>query len=454
MPEMEPKPVSNDIFGLAEDPGFKELQKMAKNGCEIAENLVEHHKKRPCFRKIDVLCSRLMQDLEKDNYKNVVANINSQGIAWAVKDFIFTFTRIVNAWVIMRGYVYNRLDGLDKIKDAVDPELTKNFLMWQETTSKMVDSLVKSFVSLDQTVQNQRGASSKNLKDQINESFDQEERSFQDSSYFDMSTIEESEEAQRKYDETGTYFKSAIYHPIQKDSPKKNKEADLIRIFNDDLNNSDYCFGQDNETIPDKASFVTSTPKKENPFQVKLNLIEEYDLFGFKKQQGSGDAEIANMDTIKLDTWKKMFGSEAEKIRTIFQEILALKVSESFYCPSISRFCLPNSLNVIPENDVGSVNLNTILYKLQYGRYFGWKDVVLDLHQMVDSVKACLKVSYNNNLGFLNQGNLSKITNSKKLFSRIARTQQSGQPFVVSKLISRKFSQIIVSKVYQSKVLK
>lgn len=387
MPEMEPNPSSTEVFGLEEDAAFEELQQIATNGCQIAERLVEHHKKRPCFRKIDVLCSRLMQDLEKDNYKNVVANVNSQGIAWAVKDMIFTFTRIINAWLIMRGYMYNRLDGLEKIKDAVDPDLTKNFLVWQEATTKLVDSLVKSYSSLDLTVQNQRGSKSANES-----ASEQDSKSFQDSSFLDSSTIEESEEAQRKYDETGSYFKSAVYHPLKKE-PTKDKEADLIRIFNDDLNQSDYFFGPENETIPGQASFVTSTPKKASHFQVKLNLIEEHDLFGFKKQQGAGDAELSGIESVKPEVWTKMFGEKAEKIQRLFQELLALKDAESFYCPSIGRFCLPKAVNVISESDFEAVNLNTILYKLQLGRYLGWDEAVQDLKKMVASVKEYLKVS-------------------------------------------------------------
>jgi hypothetical protein len=74
---------------------------MALRGCEVAEQLANNHKKRPCFKKIDSLCARMKQDLVRPD--NVLANINSQGIAWAVKDFIFVFTRIINAWLIIKG---------------------------------------------------------------------------------------------------------------------------------------------------------------------------------------------------------------------------------------------------------------------------------------------------------------------------------------------------------------
>jgi hypothetical protein len=69
-----------------------ELTRIAMKGCDLAEDLSNSHKKRPCFKKIDSLAARLKQDLVRTD--NVLANINSQGLAWAVKDFIFVFTRM------------------------------------------------------------------------------------------------------------------------------------------------------------------------------------------------------------------------------------------------------------------------------------------------------------------------------------------------------------------------
>jgi hypothetical protein len=54
---------------------------------------------------------------------------------------------------------------------------------------------------------------------------------------------------------------------------------------------------------------------------------------------------------------------------------------------------LPKAVNVISESDFEAVNLNTILYKLQLGRYLGWDEAVQDLKKMVASVKEYLKVS-------------------------------------------------------------
>lgn len=129
---------------------------MAMRGCELAERLAFTHRNRPCFKKIDSLCARMKQDLVRQD--SVLANINSQGMAWAVKDFIFVFTRIINAWIIIKGYVYNTPEGLAKVKTSLSADFNDSFLKWQDATMDFVDNLIKSFVNLDQMVQTQRAS--------------------------------------------------------------------------------------------------------------------------------------------------------------------------------------------------------------------------------------------------------------------------------------------------------
>ncbi|KAH8237925.1 hypothetical protein KR032_008067 [Drosophila birchii] len=133
-----------------------DITAISLQGCEIAERLANAHRNRPCFKKIDTLCGRLKQDLLRPD--GVLANINSQGIAWAVKDFIFVFTRIVNAWVIMKGYVYNTPDGLNKIKDELPSGFMSTFDSWQNETLALVEMIIKSFVNLDELLLKQKNS--------------------------------------------------------------------------------------------------------------------------------------------------------------------------------------------------------------------------------------------------------------------------------------------------------
>nr|XP_041631574.1 protein mitoshell isoform X2 [Drosophila kikkawai] len=133
-----------------------DITTISLQGCEIAERVASVHRNRPCFKKIDTLCGRLKQDLLRPD--GVLANINSQGIAWAVKDFIFVFTRIVNAWVIMKGYVYNTPDGLNKIKDELPSGFMATFDSWQNETLALVEMIIKSFVNLDDLLLKQKNS--------------------------------------------------------------------------------------------------------------------------------------------------------------------------------------------------------------------------------------------------------------------------------------------------------
>ncbi|KAH8324223.1 hypothetical protein KR074_001789 [Drosophila pseudoananassae] len=133
-----------------------DITRLSLYGSEIAERLANSHRNRPCFKKIDTLCARLKQDLLRAD--GVLPNINSQGIAWAVKDFIFVFTRIVNAWVILKGYVYNTPEGLNKIKDELPSGFMATFDSWQCGTLALLQMIIKSFVSLDELVQKQKNS--------------------------------------------------------------------------------------------------------------------------------------------------------------------------------------------------------------------------------------------------------------------------------------------------------
>lgn len=262
---------------------FTQLTKKAMHGCELAESLAHTHRSRPCFKKIDSLCARMKQDLVRPD--SVLANINSQGIAWAVKDFIFVFTRIVSAWVIIKGYVYNTPNGLGKVKAAFSDDFFDDFANWQDTTIKFIDSIIKSFVNLDEMVQSQRAAYQKNdsgakmssgknsnkesnhnnrstnsdnkrkaksqsldnlieylllMSDSVTNTHTNNNNKAKSPSpqkqLNDLTAIqtvynnvmENSEETQLKAVETGKYFKTGLYNPLQKDNLRSIESKSII----------------------------------------------------------------------------------------------------------------------------------------------------------------------------------------------------------------------------------
>lgn len=209
-----------------------EFTRMALRGCDLGEKIALSHQKRPCFKKIDSLCARLKQDLVRND--GVLANINSQGVAWAVKDFIFVFTRIINAWIIIKGYANNSSEGLSKVRSALSSNFHECFNKWQESTSELVQEIIKSFLSLDNLVQTQRTVF--NQKNDIYENSTEnlnvdKQDSFEDSYSSNSSlppteapeteknfstVLANSEEVQVKHLENGTYFKTGVYNPLRK----------------------------------------------------------------------------------------------------------------------------------------------------------------------------------------------------------------------------------------------
>lgn len=127
---------------------------------ELAEAVAQLYNRYPCFKKIDSIAARLKEDLVRPD--GVMANINSQGIAWAVKDLIFAFTRIASAYTILKGYVYNTPEGLNKIKRQFGPGFEESFIQWQHATKEFEKHLIPAFIRLDRLNQsnNQRNNSS------------------------------------------------------------------------------------------------------------------------------------------------------------------------------------------------------------------------------------------------------------------------------------------------------
>ncbi|XP_026844433.1 protein mitoshell isoform X1 [Drosophila persimilis] len=124
-----------------------DIVQLALHGSNICAAVANTHSTRPCFKKIDTLCARLKQDLLRVD--GVLANINSQGIAWAVKDFIFLFTRIMSAWTILKSYLYNDMDGIKKLIDILPMGFMQVFNTWQLATIPMIDMVIQSIVNLD-----------------------------------------------------------------------------------------------------------------------------------------------------------------------------------------------------------------------------------------------------------------------------------------------------------------
>jgi hypothetical protein len=61
------------------DSIFFELQRVCSEGCSSSESIAESYRRRPCFKKIELLLARLKQEL--NIHQNIISNVNSQGEA-------------------------------------------------------------------------------------------------------------------------------------------------------------------------------------------------------------------------------------------------------------------------------------------------------------------------------------------------------------------------------------
>ncbi|XP_039433671.1 protein mitoshell [Culex pipiens pallens] len=413
---------------VADQEKFAALTEMAMQGCELAEQLATHHQKRPCFKKIDSLCARMKQDLIRPD--SVLANINSQGIAWAVKDFIFVFTRIINAWIIIKGYVYNTPEGLERVQKVLSPDFLESFSKWQDSTIDFVDCLIKSFTNLDQMVQTQRtsgvqkeskyggGRQSKTdeekerhihelyeyLKDMIpnlgeggkgaagatttsssdnTSTSDMSDRSsvvFENAKSFLMSVVNDSTHAQMKHNENGTYFKTGIYEPVKKPpgfgSPPPQVSCQV---------KSSYPLAE--------PSPVTSTPKiLKNPI-----AQDRPDLLGSVAGADGDGGDISLGGQLQTDFFndaiiRKSFDSETvAKIHFLLQKVFSVKEAMYFLVGQFTKNYFPDFHTINPN----FVDLRSIISKAQIGGYRNVYEIVQDLRQIVVAARRYLEQKSN-----------------------------------------------------------
>lgn len=345
-----------------------ELTRLALHGCEIGERIAISHQKRPCFKKIDSLCARMKQDLLRAD--GVLANINSQGIAWAVKDFIFVLTRIINGWNIIKGYANNQstADSLNKVRSALSPTFNESFFKWQEATLEFLNDLIQSFVNLDQLIQIKRHpgkndssvfsssdyncntSNTSSTDDSSNNSYSslniskQEEKSL---------VVDNSEEAQVQHMENGTYFKTGVYNPIKA------------------------------ESMPDKSGHQTSPQTGLKSNQVLLSrpdLVQSVTLItGYQRQTFNANntlKQASNSGKLEKDILK----------RHLLHKIENFKNGEYFFSSKFINNYFPDFCKVVPN----FIDLRSIILKTQLNEYDNIYEIVQDLRQIVDSARIYL----------------------------------------------------------------
>lgn len=361
-----------------------QLQDISTQGCDSASKIFPTHAKRPYFKKIDLLCDRLKQDLRITN--KAVININSHGVAWAIKDFIFVFTRITSAWVIMRDYFYTNSEGMNCVQDSLDPNLAKDFIEWQEATMKFNKSLIRSFENLHN--RDQRNGSRK-TNNSFNDSGTAEcptsakkNDSFQ--SLFDPQIAEDSSSAQLK----GGYLKSALYQPLSssEESPQQtpNQNVESFKFLFDDLM-PDSPF-KERQPLPLYKRSSEVSPKTESAMK------SQYRMKSQKFDDLSTDVDgISFIEDPEPRCHKKLFKVEAMK--NLYGDGGAKKVVALFDDLTKQPFInFSDILHFTNAPDVQfqfekSLSLEVIINNIKDGKYSSVCDIFIALKMLAEHAR-------------------------------------------------------------------
>uniref|UniRef100_A0A2A4JEW9 Bromo domain-containing protein n=1 Tax=Heliothis virescens TaxID=7102 RepID=A0A2A4JEW9_HELVI len=125
-----------------------QIVQLAVEACTDAENIAIAHHNRPCFKNIHSICAKTRSNVQKPD--SAVANLHSQGIPWVIKNFIFSFVRILDGWKGVKELLSEKHDTFSRIENKYySPNIRECFVQWQAVTKEMLTHIYKTFKCLD-----------------------------------------------------------------------------------------------------------------------------------------------------------------------------------------------------------------------------------------------------------------------------------------------------------------
>lgn len=125
-----------------------QIIKLAVEACTAAENIAIANKNRPCFKNIQTICEKTRSNVQKPD--SAVANLHSQGVPWVIKNFIFSFVRILDGWKGIKELLCEKHESFKRIENKYyNPQIRESFVEWQIATSNMLNHIYKTFKALD-----------------------------------------------------------------------------------------------------------------------------------------------------------------------------------------------------------------------------------------------------------------------------------------------------------------
>ncbi|XP_063626159.1 uncharacterized protein LOC134797734 [Cydia splendana] len=125
-----------------------QIVQLAIEACTDAENIAIAHHNRPCFKNIHSICAKTRSNVQKPD--SAVANLHSQGIPWVIKNFIFSFVRILDGWKGVKELLSEKHDTFSRIENKYySPNIRECFVQWQAVTKEMLTHIYKTYKCLD-----------------------------------------------------------------------------------------------------------------------------------------------------------------------------------------------------------------------------------------------------------------------------------------------------------------
>ncbi|XP_075151935.1 mitoshell isoform X2 [Haematobia irritans] len=347
---------------------FFEITRLALKVSDIVEKVSRTYRNRPCFNKIDHLCARLKQDITRPD--GVLANINSQGLAWAVKDMIFVFTRVVNAWLITKGYVYNTPEGLNKVKSALSPDFEKSFSVWQDASITFIENLTKSVINLDNLVQSQRKPECYAAQHSYN--IHEFNKNVCEKTNYNYNIVETSKASQ-------AYIKTGTYTPMKKSVIENDK-------FGTQLTST---------TVVCPQSYL-DTPLEQNiGYQLSKNGWQNHEggdhRLSFAGITTSACIDTGTTESLNYCTIDIMANIQRDLIKILNKRIMSMEKADMFFKSQFTKNYFPD---FIAKHGNDFIDVRAIILKgEQENAYHSVFQMVHDVKRIIYYSKEFLKTS-------------------------------------------------------------
>lgn len=137
----------------SDDSISKQIFKLAIDACTAGERIGIENQRRFCLKNIQILCSKTKEHLKNSE----VTKAHIQDTQLMIKNYIFSFIRILDGWKCLEEVLREKHDAYGTIENEYySPSIRDTFSEWQSSTKYLLQQVYDTFQTLDKNTQGEK----------------------------------------------------------------------------------------------------------------------------------------------------------------------------------------------------------------------------------------------------------------------------------------------------------